>query len=75
MPYPRGTRYSEGQTGTSYIGGSFSFGGTGLGVGDGYATFTSDTPEPSTWALMIGGFGLVGYMLRRRLRATRSLAA
>jgi len=28
-------------------------------------------PEPSTWALMIGGFGLAGAMLRRR----RSLAA
>jgi len=27
-------------------------------------------PEPATWALMIGGFGLVGTMSRRRTRAT-----
>jgi hypothetical protein len=27
-------------------------------------------PEPSTWALMIGGFGLAGAMLRRRRLAT-----
>lgn len=25
-------------------------------------------PEPTTWALLIGGFGLVGAMLRRRLQ-------
>ncbi|WP_367255337.1 PEPxxWA-CTERM sorting domain-containing protein [uncultured Phenylobacterium sp.] len=23
-------------------------------------------PEPATWALMIGGFGMAGAMLRRR---------
>jgi len=27
-------------------------------------------PEPGTWALMLGGFGLTGDMLRRRRRAT-----
>ncbi len=27
-------------------------------------------PEPATWALMIGGFGLTGTMLRRRLAVT-----
>ncbi len=27
------------------------------------------TPEPATWALMIGGFGLVGASLRRRSTA------
>lgn len=26
-------------------------------------------PEPATWALMIGGFGMVGYALRRRAAA------
>jgi hypothetical protein len=25
-------------------------------------------PEPQTWALMIGGFGMIGAMLRRRRR-------
>lgn len=32
---------------------------------------TAAVPEPATWALMIGGFGLAGAMLRRR----RTLAA
>lgn len=27
-------------------------------------------PEPATWAMMIGGFGLVGAVARRRARAT-----
>lgn len=31
-------------------------------------------PEPATWAMMIGGFGMVGAALRRR-RATESVAA
>jgi len=30
-------------------------------------SFDSSAPEPSAWALMIGGFGFVGYMMRRRL--------
>ncbi|WP_293679014.1 PEPxxWA-CTERM sorting domain-containing protein [uncultured Phenylobacterium sp.] len=34
-------------------------------------TFTPNAvPEPSTWALMIGGFGLAGAALRRRRTAT-----
>lgn len=28
--------------------------------------YTSAVPEPMTWAMMIGGFGFVGYGLRRR---------
>jgi hypothetical protein len=31
-------------------------------------------PEPATWALMIGGFGLVGGALRRRARANAAFA-
>ena len=45
-------------------------------VRDGQWTFVSEVdffektaaPEPSTWALMIGGFGLAGASLRRRRR-------
>jgi hypothetical protein len=31
-------------------------------------------PEPATWAMMIGGFGLVGGMARRRNAVTRAIA-
>jgi hypothetical protein len=31
-------------------------------------------PEPATWAMMIGGFGLIGGMARRRSRVTTVLA-
>jgi hypothetical protein len=31
-------------------------------------------PEPASWALMIGGFGLVGASLRRRTRPARATA-
>ena len=30
------------------------------------STFTASVPEPTTWALMIAGFGLAGGMVRRR---------
>lgn len=32
------------------------------------ASITTTVPEPSTWALMLAGFGLMGYALRRRTR-------
>lgn len=32
----------------------------------GSVTFKSAVPEPATWALMILGFGVVGYAMRRR---------
>jgi hypothetical protein len=31
-------------------------------------------PEPATWAMMIGGFGLIGAVARRRKRATLAFA-
>ncbi len=34
--------------------------------------FNSAVPEPSTWTMMIAGFGLVGGMMRRRPRSTRA---
>ncbi len=53
-----------------------------LGQGfDGEANFivtlsgAAMVPEPSTWAMMIGGFGLVGGMVRRRRLDTDAVAA
>ena len=34
------------------------------------SNITNAVPEPATWAMMIGGFGLVGAASRRRTRAT-----
>ena len=40
----------------------------GMDCGDGvnYAFRVAGVPEPATWALMLGGFGLAGVALRRR---------
>ncbi|GAO38180.1 hypothetical protein SCH01S_09_00270 [Sphingomonas changbaiensis NBRC 104936] len=41
-----------------------------LGAATGSGTFTiTAVPEPATWALMIGGFGLIGAAARRRRTA------
>jgi hypothetical protein len=44
--------------------------GTSEGVGEGFLTANvapgAQVPEPATWALMIGGFGIAGSLLRRR---------
>jgi hypothetical protein len=34
-------------------------------------TLAVSAPEPSTWAMMIAGFGAIGTIMRRRQRATR----
>jgi hypothetical protein len=36
-------------------------------------SYASYAPEPATWAMLVGGFGLIGWSMRRRARA--SLAA
>jgi hypothetical protein len=36
---------------------------------------TGAVPEPATWAMMIGGFGMMGGALRRRSRAAQLVAA
>jgi hypothetical protein len=53
--------------------GSYPAGNDGRPGGDGLPGFVtiSSAPEPATWTLMITGFGLLGYALRRRMaRAT-----
>ena len=40
---------------------------------DGNAVFAA-VPEPATWAMMLGGFGLLGGAVRRSRRATTVLA-
>ncbi|MBK7284314.1 MAG: PEP-CTERM sorting domain-containing protein [Sphingomonadales bacterium] len=34
----------------------------------------SPVPEPSTWAMLLFGFGVVGFALRRRLARTAAFA-
>lgn len=37
-------------------------------------TVNSPVPEPSTWAMLLFGFGIVGFALRRRLSRTAAFA-
>jgi hypothetical protein len=64
---------TAGTEGMRYIAASYVTGGTGLyGTPEAplqivaYDTLSGAVPEPSTWALTILGFGLVGGRLRRR---------
>jgi hypothetical protein len=65
--------WTAGTAGLRYMAGSHVTGGTGLyGTPEAplqivaYDTLSGAVPEPSTWALTILGFGLVGGRLRRR---------
>ncbi|MBT2189325.1 PEP-CTERM sorting domain-containing protein [Sphingobium sp. H33] len=73
------TVFGDGVTGTAQLVNLAAFGDldrivvTGASkdpAGYGYDDFTfqlaGTIPEPSSWALMIGGFGLVGMAMRRR---------
>jgi len=70
----RFTTYSNGsggQTTNGYAGGGLftkqGFGGiTALNTDANFRTFMTAVPEPSTWAILIVGFGVAGSALRRR---------
>jgi len=56
-------------TSTGSINGSAGFDLDGIGI----ASFTA-VPEPTTWAMMLGGFGFLGAMARRRNRTVVTYA-
>ena len=70
----------QGETSTSYIfrTNARAFKTGTFGVIDGSTlqgfTFAPTVPEPATWAMMIGGFGLLGAAARRSRRANTVLA-
>jgi len=48
---------------------SFKITGNGIGTNGGsyaFGAFAAPVPEPSTWAMMLGGLGLIGFMTYRR---------
>jgi len=45
---------------------AIAFGGTGVVMDD--LVFTTPVPEPETWAMMVAGLGLVGWVAARRRR-------
>jgi hypothetical protein len=56
----------------SFVGGSFGapyvfyIDSEGTDLGAANLSFTAAVPEPQTYALMLGGLGLIGWMARRR---------
>ena len=58
--------------------GNYHFVATGMADGTGtnqgiYAFTTAAVPEAETWAMMLGGIGLIGLRLRRRTGGTRRI--
>lgn len=57
---------------------SIAFDTNGAGVTDlrqvRVGGFTAPIPEPATWAMMIGGFGMLGASMRRRRRSAVTFA-
>jgi len=49
----------------SFTGNSYNFAGTNLPIMDNFS-FTTPVPEPSTYAMLLAGLGLIGFTARRR---------
>lgn len=70
----------EGETSTTYVfrTNAYNFRSGTFGVIDGSTlqgiTFAPTVPEPATWAMMLGGFGLLGAAARRSSRSKSVLA-
>ncbi len=54
---------------------SINLGSTNLVQGGQIAFITSNVPEPSTWAMLIAGFGIVGFAARRRRKGVSAVSA
>ena len=50
--------------------GDYTYDSTGVRATVSTAAVTAPVPEPATWAMMIAGFGAVGFAMRRRNRVT-----
>ena len=79
---PTGTFCNWTAVGVTFAGTAYSidFGGTAGQTGYDNITFGSATPggavpEPGTWAMMLMGFGAVGFAMRRRRSTSGALQA
>jgi hypothetical protein len=66
----RGTRLSSFFTLTTKNNPDNTPGGSGTDIFTQGSVSTPAIPEPATWAMMIGGFGMAGAAMRRRTRVT-----
>jgi hypothetical protein len=57
-----------------YVGGQFYYRGDYISLEDESVRSTGAVPEPASWAMMLGGFGLVGGAMRSRRKAAVSFA-
>lgn len=62
-------------TGAATFKTSYNYAGRGVAFGSAFfAEATGAVPEPTTWAMMMFGFGIAGYSLRRRRTGIAQLA-
>ena len=62
-------------TGAATLATSYNYAGRGAAFGSAFfAEATGAVPEPTTWAMMLMGFGIAGYSLRRRRFGSTQLA-